>query len=123
MQAWFDTKEETIADYNERISDGIHVLYPQEKILQQILGLKTEELEQGKIYYLDYNSNVQIVGRYKDSDATNHYFYDLCHYWNDSEMFRFNKEYCVKSGIENLRRASKAEIYNLVRNEIENNCL
>ena len=44
--------------------------------------LKTEELEQGKIYYLDYGSNTQIIGRYKSSDVCNHFFYDLLHYWN-----------------------------------------
>ena len=40
------------------------------------------ELEQGKIYYLDYGSNTQIVGRYKDTDTTQYNFYDLLHYWN-----------------------------------------
>ena len=85
--------------------------------------LKTEELEQGKIYYLDYGSNTQIVGRYKDSDCTQHNFYDLLHYWNGYETFRKGNQYCVKSGIENLRRASKSEIHNLVNHEIENNCI
>jgi hypothetical protein len=85
--------------------------------------LKPEELEQGKIYYLDYGSNTQIVGRFKNSDATNHYFYDLCHYWNGSETFRSGKQYCVKSGIENLRRASKSEKHNLFRYELEHDCI
>jgi len=52
MQAWFDTKEETIADYNERISDGIHVLYPQEKILHQ---------NKYQIVYLYYNQNLNNI--------------------------------------------------------------
>lgn len=85
--------------------------------------LKTEDLEQGKIYYLDYGSNTQIVGRYKSSDVCNHIFYDLLHYWNGYETFRKGNQYCITSGIENLRRASKAEIHNLVKNEIENGCL
>jgi hypothetical protein len=85
--------------------------------------LKTEELEQGKIYYLDYGNNTQIIGRYKNSDVCEHFFYDLLHYWNGYENFRKGNQYCVKSGIENLRRASKAEIYNLVKFEIENDCL
>ena len=84
--------------------------------------LKTEELVQGRIYYLDYGSNTQIIGRYKESDICNHFFYDLLHYWNGFETFRGN-QYCVTSGIENLRRASKAEIHNLVKHEIENDCL
>ena len=85
--------------------------------------LKTEELEQGKSYYLDYGNNTQIIGRYKNSDVCEHFFYDLLHYWNDYETFRKGNQYCVKSGIENLRRASKAEIHNLVKFEIENDCL
>jgi hypothetical protein len=85
--------------------------------------LKTEELEQGKIYYLDYGSNTQIVGRYKDTDTTQYNFYDLLHYWNGYESFRKGNQYCVKSGIENIRKASKSEIHNLVKHEIENDCI
>ena len=85
--------------------------------------LKEEEIEQGKIYYLDYGSNTQIVGRYKDSDACNHNFYDLLHYWNGHESFKQNNEYCVKSGIENLRRATKAEKHSLIRYELEYDCI
>ena len=81
------------------------------------------ELEQGKIYYLDYGSNTQIVGRYKDTDTTQYNFYDLLHYWNGYESFRRGNQYCVKSGIENIRRASKSEIHNLVKHEIENDCI
>lgn len=80
-------------------------------------------LEQGKIYYLDYGGNTQIVGRYKFSDACNHYFYDLLHYWNGHETFKYKSEYCVKTGIENIRRASKSEIHNLVNNEIQYDCI
>ncbi len=80
-------------------------------------------LEQGKIYYLDYGNNTQIIGRYKGSDACQHFFYDLLHYWNGFESFRCGNEYCVKSGIENIRRASKSEIHSLIRHEIENDCI
>ena len=85
--------------------------------------LKTEELEQGKIYYLDYGSNTQIVGRYKDSDACKHNFYDLLHYWNGYETFKQNNEFCVKSSIENLRKATKAEKHSLIRYELEYDCI
>ena len=81
------------------------------------------ELEQGKIYYLDYGSNTQIIGRYKDTDAVQHNFYDLLHYWNGYENFRHGNQYCVLNGIENIRRASKSEIHHLVKHEIENNCI
>lgn len=33
----------------------------------------------------------------------------------DYETFRKGNQYCVTSGIENLRRVSKAEIHNLVK--------
>ena len=85
--------------------------------------IKTEELEQGKIYYLDYGSNTQIIGRYKDSDVCQHNFYDLIHYWNGFETFRSNNQYCVLSGIENLRRATKAEKHSLIKFEIEHDCI
>ena len=79
--------------------------------------------EIGKIYYLDYGNNTQIIGRFSNETATNYYFYDLLHYWNGYETFRHKDQYCVKSGIENVRRASKAEIHSLVKHEIENDCL
>jgi hypothetical protein len=87
--------------------------------------LKLEKLEQGKIYYLDYGTNTQIVGRYKHTEGTAHHFYDLLHYWNGYETFRHASPACVTNinGIENLRRASKAEIHNLVKNEIEHGCI
>ena len=84
---------------------------------------ESSPFEQGKIYYLDYGSNTQIIGRYKESDVCNHYFYDLLHYWNGHESFRSGNEYCVKSGIETIRRASKAEIHHLVKHEIDNGCI
>ncbi len=80
-------------------------------------------LEQGKIYYIDYGSNTQIVGRYKNSEFLQHNFYDLLHYWNGYETFRYGNQYCVTSGIENIRRASKSEIHNLVKHEIEYGCI
>ena len=80
-------------------------------------------MEQGKIYYLDYGNNTQIIGRFKDSETTKYNFYDLLHYWNGYESFKCGDQYCVKSGIETIRRASKSEIHNLVKHEIENDCI
>lgn len=85
--------------------------------------MKEFDLEQGKIYYLDYGNNTQIVGRYKESDTTKHLFYDLLHYWNGSETFRYHNECCVKNGIENIRRASQAEKHRLIKFEIEHECI
>lgn len=81
------------------------------------------EMEQGKIYFLSYGGNTQIVGRYKDSDACNHNFYDLLHYWNGRETFRKAMDYCCKAGITEIRRATKPEIHTLVRHEIDHDCL
>lgn len=71
-------------------------------------------------------ATTQIIGRYSPSDTCNHLFYDLLHYLAGYETFRRQtekKEYCVKSGIENIRRATKSEIHNLVKHEIENGCI
>ena len=80
-------------------------------------------LEQGKIYYLDYGNNTQIIGRYKYTDNCQHNFYDLLHYFNGYESFRHTNQYCVTDGIETIRRASKSEIHNLVKHEIEHGCI
>jgi len=80
-------------------------------------------LEQGKIYYLGYGNNTQIIGRFKDTDVCQHNFYDLLHYWNGYESFRHTNQYCVKNGIEIIRRASMSEIQNLVDHEIEYGCI
>ncbi len=85
-------------------------------------NLKTDELIQGKIYYVDYGNNTQIVFRYKSMEGYNIDFFDCLHYWNGYERFCKNT-YCVTSGIEQLRRATKAEIHTLVRHEIENDCI
>ena len=80
-------------------------------------------LQIGKIYYLDYGNNTQIVGRFEYEDDSKYYFYDILHYWNGYESFRHTDQYCVKSGIENIRRSSKSEIHNLIKHEIENDCI
>lgn len=80
------------------------------------------ELIQGKIYFIDYGG-VQIVGRFFLEGITNITFYNNLHYWNGYENFRMNKPYCVKSGIKEIREATKPEKYNLIRFEIENNCI
>lgn len=80
-------------------------------------------MQEGKIYHLSYGGNTQIVGRYKQSGACDHHFYDLLHYWNGFETFRQGGQPCLKSGIDSIRRASKSEIHALIRHEIENDCI
>lgn len=80
------------------------------------------ELIQGKIYFIDFEG-VQIVGRFFLEGTTNITFYDYLHYWNGYESFKMNKPYCVKSGIKEIREATKPEKMNLIRFELEHNCI
>ena len=83
------------------------------------------EMEQGKIYFISFGSQTQLVVRYKNSDACNHYFYDEIHYWNSFETFhkRDAQCYCVKNGIEEIRPATLPEKHALLKFEIEHNCI
>jgi len=80
-----------------------------------------KELSEGKIYHIDYG-NSEVVGRYKNTENDRHNFYDLLHYWDGHEVFRANND-CKIAGIKNMRRASKSEIHNLLRYEINNDCI
>ena len=82
-----------------------------------------EKLEQGKIYYISYGGNTEIIGRFKEDDTTQYIFFDMLHYWNGFEKFQMRLAYCVHSGIETIRRATQSEIMNLVRFEIDNDCI
>lgn len=81
----------------------------------------------GKIYFISFGANTQLVVRYKCSDVTNHHFFDSIHYWNGFETYRKSicqqANYCVKSGIEEIRRATLPEKHALIKFEIENNCI
>ena len=81
------------------------------------------EMEQGKIYFVSYGGNTQIIGRFKQTDICDHIFYDVLHYWNGFESFRKNSQPCVKNGIEEIRPASQSEKMNLIRFELEHNCI
>lgn len=63
-----------------------------------------QEMEMGKIYFISFGANTQLVVRYKCSDTTNHHFFDSIHYWNGFETYRKSicqqANYCLKSGIE-----------------------
>lgn len=87
------------------------------------LGTKNLELEQGKIYFLSYGGNTQVVGRFKETKTTEHVFYDVLHYWNGYETFRKSNQPCVKNGIEIIREASQSEKMSLIRFELEHNCI
>lgn len=81
-------------------------------------------MEQGKIYFISFGSQTQLVARYKDDDACNYNFFDYIHYWNSFETFRHGKGmYCVQNGIEELRPATLPEKHALIKFEIEHNCI
>lgn len=87
--------------------------------------MKDLELEIGKIYFIQFGSQTQIVGRYKDELNTNYLFFDHLHYWNGYETFhkRGQQNYCVKSGIEEIREATLPEKHALIKFELEYNCI
>lgn len=75
-------------------------------------------MDQGKIYYISFGGT-EIVGRYKKSDTCNYFFEAYLHYWAGHESFMKNNPYCVKHGIEEIRRATQTEKMALLRFEIE----
>ena len=79
-------------------------------------------MEVGKIYFIDYGGTT-VVGRFLKSEITSYHFFDYLHYWNGFEQFHKNKPYCVHTGIKEIRRASDAEKMNLVRFELEHDCI
>lgn len=80
-------------------------------------------MEPGKIYFLSYGGT-EIVGRYKGSDVCNHYFVDLLHYWAGYESYRHGgNDFCVKSGLKQIRTATQAEKWSLLRFSVEHNMI
>jgi hypothetical protein len=75
------------------------------------------EMEEGKAYVIDYGGT-QVIGRFRNADTTQYYFHAYLHYWAGHETFNVSG-YCVKSGVQEIRRASPAEIHNLIRFEID----
>lgn len=84
--------------------------------------IEFDKLEQGKIYFIAYGENTQVLARFKEIELRNLVFFDHLHYWNGFESFR-KGGHSVMSGITELRRATKPEIHAIVRHEIDNGCL
>lgn len=55
MQAWFDTEEEAMSDYNQRVSDGVYVPYPPKKDITN--GMWNSEPEWGLSGYGFHDEN------------------------------------------------------------------
>lgn len=83
------------------------------------------KMEQGKIYFISFGSQTQLVVRFKEDDGIRYLFYDHIHYWNSFETFhkRENLNFCVLHGIEELRPATLPEKHALIKFEIEHNCI
>jgi hypothetical protein len=83
------------------------------------------EMEVGKIYFISFGESTQLIVRYKGDDACNYNFFDHLHYWNGSENFYGleHRNYCVKHGIEEMRRASLPEKHALINKELEHDCI
>lgn len=76
------------------------------------------EMVPGQIYFISFGGNTQLVVRYKGEDSMQYNFFSCVHYWNGSERFD-HSNYCVKSGITEIRSATKPEQYTLFRYEVK----
>lgn len=74
------------------------------------------EMEQGKIYYIEFGGS-SLVGRYKNSDTMNHFFFSHLHYWNGFERY-YSQGYCLRGSVIEIRESTDAEKYGLFRNEV-----
>ncbi len=84
------------------------------------------EMQQGKIYFISFGSQTQLVIRFHSEDACNYIFFDSIHYWNSFETFYKTgnqANYCVKNGIEEIREATLPEKHALIKFEIEHGCI
>ena len=84
-----------------------------------------KDLEVGKIYFISFGEQTQLIVRFKEVDACHINFFDSLHYWNSFETFykRSEANYCVKNGIEEIRPATLPEKHALLKFEIEHNCI
>ena len=87
--------------------------------------MKAEQMVIGKIHFISFGEQTQLVVRFKEIDMCNIKFFDSIHYWNSFETFHKNqsRNYCVKNGITEIRPATLPEKHALLKFEIENNCI
>lgn len=81
-----------------------------------------DSLQLGYIYFISYGGNTQLIGRILCVNTTDINYLSQLHYWNGHESFYYaarNNCYSVKSGITEIRRATKAEKHALIKFEIE----
>jgi hypothetical protein len=81
------------------------------------------EMQAGKIYFLKYGGT-EIVGRFKEEDVCNYYWYDYLHQWAGYETFRQCAGlHSVKHGVDEMREATQTEKQALLRKSIEHNSI
>jgi hypothetical protein len=83
------------------------------------MNLDYNKLEKGKVYFIDYDGVCQLIARYHSKDTTKLYLDSEIKIYNCKSVFK-EEEYCVKSGITELRAATKEETAKLVKCEAEN---
>ena len=81
--------------------------------------MKTSDLKQGKIYFIQY-SGTSLIARFNKIDGTKIKYFSHLHYWAGYERY-FSGGYSLTSGITEMREASDSEKHNLFKNEIANN--
>jgi len=86
------------------------------------MSMTPEEMIPGKMYFVAYGSQPQLIVRFKSDETTQMNFFDHIQYWNGFEQFH-KGGYAVHSGITEIREANQAEKHLLFRNEIQNNCV
>ncbi len=85
--------------------------------------MEIKDMIPGAIYFLDYGGNTQIIGRFVELELCDIIMQDVVHYWNGFETFREGKQPCIKSGLNEIRRATKPEKHTLIRFQIEKNTI
>jgi len=56
----------------------------------------------GHIYSISFGENARLIGRYKGSTCTDHYFFSQIDYWNGHENY-YDYGYCARGGITEIR--------------------
>lgn len=102
--------------------NGLRCLKKDGYIEEQITEVEFEisNMEPGRIYYIEYGESTAFLGRYLKSDTCHHYFQSGIHYWNGYETEK-TADYCVKTGISQIREASKPEKHRLFQHEVSKN--
>lgn len=112
-------------DTEGRIEDALSIAfnYGVKWQIEQPGSMKYEHavtMHPGKIYHISYGGSTELVCKFSHDDATQYHFHSMIHFWNGRAQYN-KTEYCVKSGITQIREASQQEKLELCRLDIEHN--